>query len=276
MPAWAGTSEQIREELCGRRSPSEGTARCCRHSMKVAGLTHVGNVRSTNEDTILQHLTEPYYILVADGMGGHAAGEVASSIAAQSISAHLNALDAHSIDADQLVDAIQYANSRILEEMEEHPEYTGMGTTITLAYLRPESVLVAHVGDSSAFLLRDGQLRKITRDHTYVQKLIDCGVLKESASAKFPFRNVITRALGMPQVQVDMYCEQWSEGDYLVLCSDGLTTYVDADHLQQELSSGRSLEEQSDRLLQFALGEGGRDNISIVIAQNCLNGDEHE
>lgn len=223
---------------------------------------------------MLQHLSDPCYILIADGMGGHAAGEVASSIAAQSIRDHIEALNSAVLDGDQMIDAVQYANSQIISAIEAHPEYDGMGTTVTFAYLRPTSVIVAHVGDSSAFLLRDGKLRKITRDHTYVQKLIDSGVLKETAASEFPFRNVITRALGMPEVQVDMYCEPWGDGDSILLCSDGLTAYADTAHLLKELSSGRSVEDQSQRLMKFALAQGGRDNISIIIAQNVSDGDQ--
>lgn len=241
--------------------------------MRIVGLSHVGNVRTTNEDTVFEHLDEPCYILVADGMGGHAAGEVASSLTAKAISDHIESLNSSELDADQIIDAIQYANTCILREIDSHPEYAGMGTTITLAHLEPDSVTIAHVGDSSAYLYRDNKLRKITRDHTYVQKLIDCGVLKDNAASEFPFRNVITRALGMPQVQVDMYREPWHDGDTILLCSDGLTAYADTAHLLKELSSGRSLEEQIERLMEFALKSGGRDNISIIMAQNAREGD---
>lgn len=237
--------------------------------MKLVGLTHVGKVRDSNEDCVLVHACKPYYILVADGMGGHAAGEVASSIAAGAVEEHLSAKQGRALDSDELIDAVQYANSRIIREVTAHPEYAGMGTTITLAYLQPDAVTVAHVGDSSAFLHRNGILRKITKDHTYVQKLIDCGQLKRSAAAVSPYRNVITRALGMPNVQVDLYREAWGPGDSILLCSDGLTAYADPSYLLAELASDRSIDEQAERLLDFALKKGGRDNISIVIGHNA-------
>lgn len=236
--------------------------------MRVVGLTHVGNVRTTNEDAVFQHLEPPCYVLVADGMGGHAAGEVASSVAAQAVSDHIASLESGTLDADQIIDAIQYANRRIIEEIDGNPAYAGMGTTITLAYLQRDSVIVAHVGDSSAYLCRQGKLHKITKDHTYVQKLIDCGVLTNNAASEFPFRNVITRALGMPQVKVDMYREMWQPGDSILVCSDGLTAYADTERLLEELASGREVEEQAQRLMEFALDRGGRDNISVIIAKN--------
>ena len=244
--------------------------------MILVGLTHVGNVRSTNEDSVLLHTRPPYFMLVADGMGGHAAGEVASSVAARAVEEYLTALQTEALDADELVDAVQYANTCIMKEIAQHPEYAGMGTTITLAYLQPDFVTVAHVGDSRAYLRRKGTLHKITKDHTYVQRLIDSGELKYTAAARFPFRNIITRALGMSDLQVDLYREPWSAGDSVLLCSDGLTAYADAPHLLDELSSDRLAAAQAQRLLDYALQQGGRDNVSVVIAQNDPDGEAAE
>ncbi|MBD5560836.1 MAG: Stp1/IreP family PP2C-type Ser/Thr phosphatase [Clostridia bacterium] len=237
--------------------------------MIVTGLTHVGNVRSTNEDTVLIAAGEmPRYALVADGMGGHAAGEVASSVAAAAIREYIERLGCESLDEDQIVDAFQYANDQILQHMAAHPEHSGMGTTLTFAYMEDRSLTVGHVGDSSAYLAKNGGLKKITRDHTYVQKLIDTGAIRAEAAADFPFRNVITRALGTSPLQVDIYKEQWMPGDLLLLCSDGLTAYADRDHLLAELASGDSAPEIAQRLLDFALEQGGRDNISVIVAEN--------
>lgn len=238
--------------------------------MNVTGLTHVGNVRTTNEDTVLVAAADrPFYALVADGMGGHAAGEVASAVAAEAVSDFIRGLGTEVLDEDQIVDAIQYANIEILRRIEENPEYAGMGTTLTFAYMEGSTLTVGHVGDSSAYLVTNGDIKKITRDHTYVQKLIDSGVIKADAAAEFPFRNIITRALGTAPLQVDIYKEKWFPGDLLLLCSDGLTAYADREFLREVLAGGGSTEALAHRLLDYALAEGGRDNISVVIAENA-------
>lgn len=238
--------------------------------MKAYGITHVGNVRSTNEDTVLiEHWQQPYYALVADGMGGHAAGEIASALAAKSIQEYIAALEEKSLDEDQIVDAIQFANRSILDQIEQHPEYHGMGTTLTFAYIEPTKLTIGHVGDSSAFLVGRSGIKKITKDHTYMQKLIDSGVLDSEAAPNFPYRNIITRALGTDQLQVDIYKEKWRPGDRLLLCSDGLTIYTDRNYLYRQLSKDTpQVEEHATALLEYALKAGGRDNISVVIVEN--------
>lgn len=238
--------------------------------MKVTGLTHVGNVRSINEDTILIAAAEPpFYALVADGMGGHAAGEVASSAAAQAVGDFISRLGTAVLDEDQIVDAIQFANRQLLEDMQTHPEHLGMGTTLTFAYMESRSVTIGHVGDSGAYLASSEGLRKITRDHTYVQKLIDSGAIPAEAAADSPYRNVITRALGITPLQVDVYKVQWKPGDILLLCSDGLTAYADREYLHETLTAGITPAEMAERLLNCALAGGGRDNISVVVAENA-------
>lgn len=167
------------------------------------------------------------------------------------------------------MDAIQYANRMIIDAIDEHPEYSGMGTTLTFAYLEPATLTIGHVGDSSAYLIGGGRIKKITRDHTYMQKLIDCGVLDEDEIDDFPLRNVITRALGSEPLQVDIYKERWLPGDRLLLCSDGLTAYADRDYLFRELTGdAEKFEDYALRLVDYALSEGGRDNISVIVIEN--------
>lgn len=238
--------------------------------MRLFGLTHVGNVRETNEDSIYMQSSDPCYVVVADGMGGHAAGEVASSLAISAVRSHIDSLGRRELDGDELIDAVQYANRRIIEASDQNRDYSGMGTTLTLAYLQPASILVAHVGDSQAWLRRGGRIRKVTKDHTYIQRLVDTGVLKpgKGSAWAFPFQNVITRALGREDTRADLYRESWSPGDSLLVCSDGLTAYAEQERILEELSRPTSIEDQARSLLSFALAEGGRDNISVIIAQN--------
>jgi serine/threonine protein phosphatase PrpC len=237
--------------------------------MRIVGKTHIGNVRNINEDTLLIHCERrPRYMLIADGMGGHAAGEVASRIAAQSIELYIEELDVAVLTERQVLDAIEYTNRRIIEEMEENHHLHGMGTTLTFAYADGNDLLIAQIGDSSAFLYHDGVLKKITKDHTYIQHLIDSGVIEENAEKDYPFKNIITRALGMKKLEIDMYHATWQPGDVLLLCSDGLTAYADQKILRNILSEKGKIQEKVERLVDYALKAGGKDNISVIVAIN--------
>jgi protein phosphatase len=237
--------------------------------MKTIGVTHIGNVRATNEDTLLiQCEKKPCYMLVADGMGGHAAGEVASRTAADSIKEFIEKLHVQSLTEDQIKEAIIFANSRLLEEIEKDGALKGMGTTLTFVYAERDSFIVAQVGDSSAYLYDGAETKKITKDHTYIQHLIDSGVIEKKAAADYPFKNIITRALGMKKLEIDIYNTKWKEGDLLLLCSDGLTAYTDIDKLAQVLSEKSKIDEKAQDFVDYALESGGKDNITVIIAKN--------
>ena len=244
--------------------------------MKTVGITHVGNVRSTNEDTLLIKCEQnPYYMLVADGMGGHAAGEVASRLAAQSIERYIGDLKTETLTEEQVLEAIEYANRRIIAEVEENEHLQGMGTTLTFAAVDGERLTLAQVGDSSAYLYHNGTVKKITKDHTYVQHLIDSGVIKPGIENDYPFKNIITRALGMKKLEIDIYHTDWEVGDFLLLCSDGLTAYADQDKLREVLENREEIEKKARSLVDYALKAGGKDNISVIIAayssgEDCL------
>ncbi len=237
--------------------------------MKTVGLTHVGKVRPTNEDTLLIECGEaPQYMLVADGMGGHAAGEVASGAAAQAIKSYIERLDTVRLTEEQIVDAIKYANRVLISKMAENEQLQGMGTTLTFAYAEGDMLTLAQVGDSSAYLLGGAEMTKLTKDHTYVQHLIDSGVIKQNDAGDYPFKNIITRALGMKKLEVDIYRVEWSEGDTLLLCSDGLTTYADINALTEVLAGSEEIADKARSLVDYALEAGGKDNITVIIAQN--------
>lgn len=241
--------------------------------MRTVGLTHVGNVRTTNEDTFLiECAKKPCFMLVADGMGGHAAGDVASSTAAGCIKSYIEDIGTETLDEEQIRAAVVYANDCLVEEMKNNEQLRGMGTTLTFAYIDGEDITLAQVGDSGAFLF-NSQLQKITKDHTYVQHLIDSGVIKDDAVEEYPFRNIITRALGMKKLEIDLYHIQWKKGDTLLLCSDGLTTYVGEQAIVQALGGAGQLQEKAQHLLDLALEAGGKDNITVIIAENSLQED---
>lgn len=237
--------------------------------MKIISKTHIGNVRDTNEDFILVKCDKkPHYMLVADGMGGAAAGEIASKIAAFSVQQYFEELDSQVLTPADLIEAVNYANRQIVTETRYNERLMGMGTTMTLAAVEGGRIIIAQVGDSCAYVLSNQQLHKITKDHTYVQKLIDNGIIHKSQAADNPFRNIITRVVGMNDLIVDTYEITWCENDILLLCTDGLTTYISEEELMRILCSQCSIGEKADEMVGLALEKGGRDNISVIIAHN--------
>jgi serine/threonine protein phosphatase PrpC len=237
--------------------------------MKIISRTHIGNVRDTNEDFILVRCEKkPCYMLVADGMGGAAAGEIASKIAAFSVQQYFEELNSERLIPSDLIEAVKYANKQIVTETHYNERLKGMGTTMTLAAVEDNHIIIAQVGDSCAYLLSNEKLHKITKDHTYVQKLIDNGIIEKSQAADNPLKNIITRVVGMNDLIVDTYEIEWSKSDFLLLCSDGLTTYMSEEELLQVLVSESSLSEKADEMVSCALNKGGRDNISVIIAHN--------
>ncbi len=236
--------------------------------MKSVGITHIGNVRKVNEDSFLVCSEKHHkYLMIADGMGGHAAGEVASKLACDSIRAYIHTLQKRRLSEQDMLDAVEHANKKILAYAEQHPDKKGMGTTLTFAVLYQDVAKVAQVGDSRAYLFDGKALHKITTDHTYVQYLIDKGIIQESPQEDYPFKNIITRALGIENVTVDLFEIPWKANNVILLCSDGLTNYVKADALMQVLRSELPLEQMAQSLMDDALAGGGKDNISIVLAQ---------
>ncbi len=230
----------------------------------AAGDTHVGQVRDGNEDSFV---VADSVFAVADGMGGHLAGEVASEAALEPV----RALDGRVFpDADAAIaalrDAVVTANRTVSGMAHDEPTYRGMGTTLTAALLEGRRLHLAHVGDSRAYLLRDGRLRQLTADHTLVQHLVDEGQISREQAATHPQRSVITRAIGVgPDIDVDTISLDLAAHDVLLLCSDGLTGVVDDDELAEELSSADEPEAVVARLIERANAGGGPDNITVVV-----------
>jgi len=245
--------------------------------METVGITHIGRIRDTNEDSILLECERaPYYLVVADGMGGHAAGEVASRMACVYLKEYIEELRETILTEHKIVKAVTYANQKLVELAKGDPTLQGMGTTMTLAHVDGGSVVVAQVGDSRAYHFDGETLTQITKDHTYVQYLIDTGAIKKADELVHPLSNIITRALGMKSLKVDTYRFAWKQGDMILLCSDGLTAYLDEKALQKEMQEGRPVSALAQALVDTALDGGGRDNISVIVARNIpeVAGDE--
>jgi protein phosphatase len=230
-------------------------------NVTVGAQTDVGRVRQGNEDS---YLLEPPIYAVADGMGGHIAGDVASATAVDVIAA--GARDAAALDGQVLADLVNRANEAIWEKARSDPSLRGMGTTCTLLMIDGDTAHLAHVGDSRAYLLRKGSLTQLTEDHTLVERMVREGRLSAEEAARHPQRSVITRALGVDQrVQVDVLREQLSRGDRILLASDGLTSMVDSDEIAGVLGSEDDPQAAADRLVEIANAAGGEDNVTVLV-----------
>ncbi|MFQ5529693.1 MAG: Stp1/IreP family PP2C-type Ser/Thr phosphatase [Gemmatimonadota bacterium] len=232
-----------------------------------AALTDVGRVRASNEDSVFTNLESGVFV-VADGMGGHAAGEVASAIASQTIGATACAA-CGSIDAlgDQLVSAFLAAGDEISRQVEADPTRSGMGTTCTVLMLQGEGhFLIGHIGDSRAYLLRNDVFRRVTRDHSWVQEQVDRGLIEPEQAMGHPHSNIITRALGTdPTPTPDLYSGTVRDGDAFLLASDGLTDLIDDQRIAELLMSAETTEKAAESLIAAANQAGGFDNITVLI-----------
>jgi serine/threonine protein phosphatase PrpC len=240
----------------------------------VAQRTDVGRKRQHNEDNVAYIIPKDERLLgakgalfiVADGMGGHAAGEVASEIAVSTV-CHLYYQDTNPDVPANLMSAIRLANLAIYQSAHEDQQRSGMGTTCVAAVLRGEMAFIANVGDSRAYLVRHGMVKQITQDHSWVMEQIQMGKMSEEEARTHEMRNVITRSLGpFPDVDVDIFAEQLEEGDALILCSDGLSgmmTDIDILHIVESFSPQESVQQ----LLDYANAQGGSDNITAIVVR---------
>ena len=226
----------------------------------AAYRTDVGLVRELNEDSVL---IAAHIYGVADGMGGHNAGEVASGRTRDML---LKRLADREADPDALRSAVEEINQALFESQQADKSISGMGTTLTVLWEGKEQVYIAHVGDSRAYLFRDGKLEQVTTDHSYVEEMVQHGLLTREQAAVSPLRNVITRAIATEEgIEVDILKEEKEEGDIWLLCSDGLHGMVKKQQINEILKRSDSLEEKAEALLQAALAGGGTDNVSLVL-----------
>jgi serine/threonine protein phosphatase PrpC len=239
--------------------------------MKVAAQSDLGRVRTTNEDCLLTD-ERLGLLMVADGMGGHAGGEVASAMAIATITSYvqgqLSGPERCESTAALLQAAIRAADEAIWTQARTSRQLRGMGTTVVLALCQGEQVHLAHVGDSRAYLLHSGRLRQLTEDHSVVAQLIKAGQLTPHKARSHLLRHQITRSVGSGKAVADLSCVTWYPGDHLLLCSDGLTTMVADRHLQALiLQAGGDMQAACEALVARANVNGGGDNISVVLAQ---------
>jgi PPM family protein phosphatase len=225
--------------------------------IRVGATTDIGQVREGNEDSYL--VSDPLYA-VADGMGGHRGGEVASNLALQTVQKLFTERQG------TLTEQVERANTAVFERSKTDRAVAGMGTTLTAALVEDENVRLAHVGDSRAYLFRDGELHLLTEDHTLVHRMVVEGEISETEAESHPHRSILTRALGVDgSIQVDEDVVHMRDGDRLLLCTDGLTGMVSDDQIVSILQEAQDPQEAVDRLVRAANRAGGVDNITAVV-----------
>lgn len=243
------TSPHYRSRSSARRKPE----------LTFGSRTDIGCVRKHNEDSLI---VAPPLFAVADGMGGHAAGEVASEIAVNTLSEQAP----RHIDAEGLGNAVVTANREVIAASKDGRGREGMGTTMTAAILEGERLVVSQVGDSRAYLLHQGKLQQLTRDHSLMADMIEAGQLTEEEARTHPNRSVITRALGSdPNMLPDIYEINVEAGDRLLLCSDGLSSMITNDEIQDVLVRIGDAQRCANMLVNRAIAAGGHDNVTVIV-----------
>ncbi len=242
--------------------------------MKAFYLTDAGKVRTHNEDsvTILKNASNEYLMIVADGMGGHRKGEVASSMALTYLGKRFNESPSIGTKKDAvnwLNDTVSTINNEIYDFAESHENSHGMGTTIVIAIVTKSYLLFGNIGDSSGYVIKNNKLHKVTKDHTFVELLIDVGNLTTEEAKNHPKKNVLMKALGVsPKTELDIY---GVDGEYegVLLCSDGLTNMLLNEHIEKVLVDEElNIEEKVIKLIRKCNARGGTDNISVALLYN--------
>ncbi len=238
--------------------------------MQAHYQTDPGKVRSHNEDsvTIVKNLSGDYLLLVADGMGGHKAGEIASSVAVTTIGSRFQNLSSLGSKMDAITwlkEIIEEVNTTIIKYAEEHVNATGLGTTLVCAVLTKDYLIFANIGDSSGFVFKNGKLYKVTKDHTLVNILVESGELRPEEAENHPQKNVLMKALGAaPKIEPDIFDVE-TMVDGILLCSDGLTNMVSKEQIERVLNDkDLEINEKIDKLILKSNLRGGNDNISIA------------
>jgi protein phosphatase len=238
-------------------------------ALEIAGITDSGRLREMNEDHWAhQSLPGGELVMVADGMGGHRTGEIASSLATEALLGSLKELPG--LPPEVLPRAMQRSNFAVYQQSARRTESRGMGTTMTAAIVDGNAAVIGHVGDSRAYLIRDGVITQLTRDHSWVAEKVRQGLITEAEARDHKWRNVITNALGSrPQLRLDLFGVELRDGDLLLLCSDGLSNMLTDEHMLEVVTKDQdaNLQALAQRLVDEANEAGGPDNISVVLVR---------
>jgi len=243
--------------------------------LKYAAKTDRGLVRELNEDSykiIVGDNSSYFAFVVADGMGGHKCGELASRVAVEYISDSIER-DPHNLilpetRSEALKKIVEGTNAAVYQKSLEVPEASGMGTTLTMAVVTQSDITVAHVGDSRLYIVRDETIRQITEDHSYIEELIKKGTITRDEAENHPQKNIITRAIGSSlDIDIDITSMEITSGDIFVLCTDGLTNMVSCDQIMKTVIENEP-EEACEQLVEAAKRNGGDDNITVIVIKH--------
>ena len=236
--------------------------------MEVFGNTDIGIKRKSNQD--FYHISEDKNLfIVADGMGGHKAGEVASQMAVDTIVNYLNRWDLDSSNAEvRIKEALDLANKTVYQRSLEKKECLGMGTTVVLLYICEDRALIANAGDSRLYIIRNDDIEQVTEDHSLVAELYKSGTITKEEAHKHPQKNIITRAVGTSEnIEIDFFKLDIERGDIFLISTDGLTNVVSDQRIKKELLKSDSLEKACNKLIDLAKNEGSQDNITVLIVK---------
>ena len=241
--------------------------------MKACAMTDTGRVRSANQDYVFASIEPvgvlPDLFLVADGMGGHQAGDYASRFITENLVTHFK-MSKDTGTVGVLKDGIEKVNKLLYQESKKKPELNGMGTTLVAAVVEDSTMYVANVGDSRLYLIRN-QLKQITRDHSYVEELVSLGQLERGSKDYREKKNIITRAVGTEdKLEIDFFEVSLEPGDYILLCSDGLSNMLEDAEIEEIICSELELPEKAEKLITVANDNGGKDNIAVVLMEPQL------
>lgn len=247
--------------------------------MEIAYQTDIGQEREDNQDYVgvFTNQDQLTFAIVADGIGGHQGGDVASSMAVSHIGYHFEQTTfKNPVDAVKwLSDQVQIENEKIIDKSNQFKDLNGMGTTMVAAIFFDDQMVVANIGDSRGYLRRNGELSQLTEDHSLVNELVKRGVITEQEAKTHPQKNIITRTLGIsPDADIDINLYQLESSDQLLLCTDGLSNMVSNQQLDDVLKSDQTLAEKCQQLIKMANEAGGPDNITVLIADNAQEVDD--
>ncbi len=237
--------------------------------MEWGAKTDIGKIRENNEDAYFIDEKRQRIFMVADGMGGHKAGEIASKIAIETVSilieTYLNNINDEDINIDIIKEAVCEANKKIYEQSLLNKELDGMGTTITMALILNNKIFIGHIGDSRAYLLKNNELIQLTQDHTLVRELVRAGSITETEAKSHPKRNIITKALGTDaKIVPDIIYQDVCDENIIILCTDGLTNAITNEEIESNFAKSNNIQETCDHLVNLSNIRGGYDNITIL------------
>ena len=248
-----------------------------KRDVDVCGLTHRGKVRKQNEDAyFLSGGTYPVVALIADGMGGHSGGRLASSMAVNYMANQLSKIDLNQLTYKELKQLLEDTSRVVWKESLSDKVLENMGTTMTAAIILENRVIIGNIGDSRAYMMRAETLDQITTDHSYVQYLVEKGILMQDEAETHPYKNIITRAIGMETVSADVFVTAFQSGNVLLLCTDGVSNFISKKELEEIIRTSDTAKQMVFKMKSMTLERGASDNFTAVIVSRPEEAPQNE